>query len=66
MSAEEDHVKDNAQHERGYDHLRQLFRIKERIYRGQTSLRQGATAWRAMTAMRIVNGKRVAAGGTGF
>ena len=66
LSAEEYQVSENAEHYRSHDHLRQMFRGKQRFYRRRTTIRQTATAWRAMAAMMIEDGKRVAAGGTGF
>src|SRR5207248_4390250 len=64
--AKEHQVNEKACSYQGHDHRRQVLRNKERIYRGQTSLRQGATAWQAMTTMMINDGKRVATDGAGF
>jgi hypothetical protein len=58
--AEEHQVSDNAQHQHGRDHRRQVFRIKEP---GRWEQAQWDST---MTAMMIKDGKRVATGGTGF
>jgi hypothetical protein len=58
--AEEYQVNENAQHYRGYDHRRQVFRIKQ-PGRWERSQWNGT-----MTAMMIEDGKCVATGGAGF
>jgi hypothetical protein len=62
LSAEEYQVNENAQHHRGHDHRRQLFRIKEK----EPGRWEHAQWDGTMTAMMIKDGKRVTTGGAGF